>query len=94
MQLEIHFHVIEIYTYILITFSLFSSRGHRGHDWIVVEFITTYGIGTYHHCEFESRSGDVYSIQHYVIKFVSDLRQVVGFLRVLQFLPPIRSMNV
>jgi hypothetical protein len=28
---------------------------------------------------FESRSGDVYSIQHYVIKFVSDLRQVGGF---------------
>ena len=30
--------------------------------------------------------GKVYSIQHYVIKFVSDLRQVGGFLR---FLPPI-----
>ena len=27
----------------------------------------------------------VYSIQHYVIKFVSDLRQVGGFPRVLQF---------
>ena len=27
--------------------------------------------------------GKVYSIQHYVIKFVSDLRQVGGFLRVL-----------
>jgi len=26
--------------------------------------------------------GEVYSIQHYVIKFVSDLQQVVGFLRV------------
>ena len=24
--------------------------------------------------------GEVYSIQHYVIKFVSDLRQVCGFL--------------
>jgi hypothetical protein len=32
----------------------------------------------------------VYSIQHYVIKFVSDLRQVGGFLRVLQFPPPIK----
>jgi hypothetical protein len=29
----------------------------------------------------ESRSGGVYSIQHYVIKFVSDLWQVGGFLR-------------
>jgi hypothetical protein len=28
-----------------------------------------------------------YWIQHYVIKFVSDLRQVGGFLRVLWFLP-------
>jgi hypothetical protein len=27
--------------------------------------------------------GEVYSMQHYVIKFVSDLRQVGGFLRVL-----------
>ena len=26
-------------------------------------------------------NGEVYSIQHYVIKFVSDLRQVGGFLR-------------
>ena len=32
--------------------------------------------------------GEVYSMQHYVIKFVSDLRQVGGFLRVIQFPPP------
>ena len=31
--------------------------------------------------------GKVYSIQHYVIQFVSDLRQVGGFLWVLQFHP-------
>ena len=30
------------------------------------------------------------SIQHYVIKFVSDLRQVGGFPRVLQFSTPIK----
>ena len=29
--------------------------------------------------------GEVYSIQHYVIKFVSDLSLVGGFLRVLRF---------
>jgi hypothetical protein len=29
----------------------------------------------------------VYSIQHYVIKLVSDLRQVGGILRVLRFAP-------
>jgi hypothetical protein len=32
----------------------------------------------------------VYSIQHYVIKSVSDLRQVGGFLWVLRFPPPIK----
>jgi hypothetical protein len=32
----------------------------------------------------ESRSCEVYSIQHYVIKFVNDLRQVGGFPRVLR----------
>ena len=35
--------------------------------------------------EFESRSGEVHSKQHYVIKFVSDLRPVCGFLRVFRF---------
>ena len=34
--------------------------------------------------------GEVYSIQHYVIKFVSDLRQVSGFLHVLWINPPIK----
>jgi hypothetical protein len=29
--------------------------------------------------------GKVYSIEHYVIKFVGDLQQVGGFLWVLQF---------
>ena len=33
---------------------------------------------------------EVYSIQHYVIKFFSDLRQVGGFLRFLRFPPPIK----
>ena len=45
-----------------------------------------------HHscCEFESRSGEVYSIQHYVIKFDSDLRQAGGFLLVSRIPPPIK----
>ena len=34
--------------------------------------------------------GEEYSIQHYVIKFVSDLQQVGGFLRVLRFPPLIK----
>jgi hypothetical protein len=53
-------------------------------------FITIYAITAYHHwcCEFEYRSGR--GVQHYVIKFVSDLRQVGGFLRVIRFPPPIK----
>jgi len=38
--------------------------------------------------------GEVYSIQHYVIKFVSDLRQVSGFLRVLRFHPSIKLTEI
>jgi hypothetical protein len=34
--------------------------------------------------------GEVYLIQHYVIKFASDLREVDGFLWVLRFPPPIK----
>ena len=34
--------------------------------------------------------GELYSIQHYVIKFISDLWQVGGFLQVLLFPPPIK----
>jgi len=47
-------------------------------------------VGAYHHwcCEFESRSGR--GVQHYVIKFVSDLRQAGGILRVLWFPPTIK----
>ena len=33
---------------------------------------------------------EVYSIQHYVVKFVSDLWQVDGLIRVLRFTPPIK----
>ena len=66
--------------------------GHHSHDRMVFGFPTTCAISAYHHqcCEFEARSGEVYSIQYYVIKFVSDLRQVGGFLLVLLFPPPIK----
>jgi len=66
------------------------SRGRRGRDLMVVGFTTTYAISAYHHwcCEFESRSGR--GVQHYVIKFFSDLRQVGGFLWLLRFPSPIR----
>ena len=62
----------------------------RGRDRIVVGFSTTNAIGAYHHwcCGFDSRSGR--RVQHYVIKFVSDLRQVGDILRVLRFPQPIK----
>jgi len=34
--------------------------------------------------------GEVYSIQHYMIKFVKDMWQVCGFPWVLRFPPPIK----
>jgi hypothetical protein len=54
----------------------------KGCDRMVVGFTTTYAISAYHQwcCEVEFRSGQC--VQHYVIKFVSDLGQVGGFLRV------------
>jgi hypothetical protein len=54
-------------------------------SYMVVGFTTTYAISAYHHwcCEFESRTGR--GVQHYVIKFVSDLRPIGGFLWVLRF---------
>jgi hypothetical protein len=36
--------------------------------------------------------GEVYLIQHYVIKLASDLWQVIGFLRILMF-PPILKLT-
>ena len=44
-------------------------------------------------CKFEPCSSEVYSIQHYVITSVHDLRQVGGFLRVLLFPPAIKLIS-
>jgi hypothetical protein len=46
------------------------------------------------HCEFEPHSGEMYLIQHYAIKFVSDLRQVGGIFQLLQFPPPIKKFTL
>jgi hypothetical protein len=66
--------------------------GHLGRDSMIVGFSTTCAIGVYHHwsCEFESRSWWGVLIQHYVIKFVSNLQQFGGFFCVLRFPPPIK----
>jgi hypothetical protein len=70
----------------------FEIRSRRGRDRMVVGFVTTYAISVYYHqcCEVQSRSAEVYLKQHYVIRLVSDLQQVGGFLRALLFAPPIK----
>ena len=50
--------------------------------------ITTNGVSS------NPAHGEMYSIQHYVIKFVSDLRQVCGFVRVHRFPPPIKLSDI
>ena len=66
-------------------------RGRRVRDRMVIGLTTTNAIGAYHWCcGLDSRSGEEYNITMYVIKFVSDFRQVGGFLRVLRFPPPIK----
>ena len=54
---------------------------------MVVGFITTCAINAYHllRRQFEPPAwrDELDTIQHYVIEFVSDLRHVGGFLRVL-----------
>ena len=53
--------------------------GGRGPDRITTKFASL-----------KRAHGEVYSIQHCVIKFVSDLWQVSGCLQVLQFHPPLK----
>ena len=83
-------HIQHILTISYWTHALYPYWGRRGHNRLVVGFTTTYAVIAYHHwCrEFESRSG--WGVQHYVIKFVNDLRRVGGFLRVLRFPSPIK----
>jgi hypothetical protein len=75
-----HFHVKLKYMYIAI-FTPLSMWiwGRCGGDRMVVGFTTTSAISAYHNwcCEFKSRSG--WGVHHYVIKVVSDLRQVMVF---------------
>ena len=62
-------------------------RGLRGRYRVEVRFTTTYEIRAWC-CEFESRA--VRGIQHYVITFISDLRQVGSFFLVLRFPTPLK----
>ena len=53
--------------------------GHRGRDHLVIGFATTYAKLPNNVLSSNPDHGEVHLIQHYVIKFVSDLRQVCGF---------------
>jgi len=71
----------------------FQFRDRHGCDHMVVTFTTTFVLVqsvpiTTNVVSLNPADGEVYSIQHYVIKFVSDLWQVGGFLWVLRFPPP------
>ena len=57
----------------------FKTGLRRGRDHITTKVVSSNPV-----------HGEVYSIQHYVIKFVSNLRQVGGFLRIPGFPPPIK----
>ena len=78
-----------------------SAKLNRAHRWssTVNHFVRRYLGGEYLwviSCELptmnwsKNPSNPYQAIQHYVIKFVSDFRQVGGFLRELRFLPPIK----
>jgi hypothetical protein len=64
-----------------------ANSGRRDHDRMVLGLTAT---SAYHHKSFNSVHREVHTIQHYVIQFLSDLRQVSGFLRVLSFPPAIK----
>ena len=73
---------------------LYQSREVRGHVCISVLGVSILPLSTILIFDFGVVSsnpvhGEVYSIQHYVIKFVSDLRQFCGFLWLLRFPLPI-----
>ena len=60
------------------------SQDRRGRDRMEVRFTTTYGISAWSVTKVvssNSANGEVYSMERYVIQFVSDLRQIGGFPR-------------
>ena len=79
-QVCIKFQALPIWIHYFISWG----RGH-GCDNIVVVFTTLCAISS------NPVHGEVYSRQHYMIKFLSNFRQVSGFPRVLQFPQPIKT---
>jgi hypothetical protein len=78
MILSVHFYTIY-------------KSGRPGCDRMVAGSTTTYAVSDFTtNVSLNPVHGKVYSMQHYVMKFVGDLRQVGGFLRVFRFPPPIK----
>jgi len=80
-------HILTVPLYLITTF-LYCLHGLWGPlwSWSYVQSVpfTTKVLSS------NPADGEVYSMQHYVIKFVSDLRQDCGFLQVLLFCPSIK----
>ena len=69
-------------------FELYSCGGCHSRDRMVVELLPVQSVPiTIKVVSTNPVHGELYSIQHYVIQFVKDFRQVSGFL---QFPPPIK----
>ena len=74
--------------------SIFLRIARCCHDCMVVGFLTIQSVPiTTNVMSSNSVHGNVYLVQNYVIKFVSDLRQIICYLRVLRFPLPIKHHN-
>ena len=60
---------------------LYVKKDRRDCDRMIVGFTSTCAVSAYHQYsyEFQPVHGEVYSIQHYLMKFVSNLQQVGVF---------------
>ena len=58
VSIQIWWMIFKSFLYVMLSVSLMSCGGFRGHDCMVVGFTTTCAISAYHHysCEFEPRS--------------------------------------
>jgi len=80
--------LFNVYTLFVEHYFLKILRGRRGHDRMVVDLQLP--LQSVHITTNVVSSNPTQAIQHYVMKFVSDLRQVSCFLLVLWFPPPIK----
>jgi len=82
------FCIVTCHTPSIDTGPITTKGGRRGHDRMVVELQLT--MQSVPNTTNVVSSNPAQAIHHYVIKFVSDLRQVGDFLRALRFPPQIK----